>query len=58
MQKILQPDSKGEDLLMKNFISRYEKEQSDTKSGSTKKVLSVPSYHSQDSKAVNTSIHS
>lgn len=32
MQKILQPDSKGKDLLMKNFISRHEKEQSDTES--------------------------
>lgn len=32
MQKILQTDSKGKDLLMKNFISRHEKEKSDTES--------------------------
>lgn len=30
MHKILLPNSKGEDLLMKNFFSRHQKEQSDS----------------------------
>lgn len=58
MQEILLPNSKAEDLLMKNVLSRYQKNQTVGEASSIRKVLSVPSYHSHDKKAVNTSIHS